>query len=433
MDSHAVVIGAGIAGLTAARVLAGRFAHVTVLDRDTLPAGGGPRRGVPQSGHGHILLVSGLRELTGLFPGLADELADRGASRFDLGSGLYNYRFGRLRPAAPVGHDLTSMSRPLLEAVLRGRVAARPEVTCRDGVAVTALTGTADAVTGVVLDTGETIAADLVVDCSGRGSRSDRWLGDLGLPAPRQLEVKVGVGYATRLYRRVPGQLAGWQGALVLPDPPAEKRSGLALPIEDDRWLVSIGGWHVGAVPDDIAGFETYAKSLPDPIVADLIAEAEPLGAPVSIRFPASRRRLFGELARHPAGFLTVGDAGCSFNPIYGQGMTVAVLAAVALGETLDRHGSVTAAAARAYYRAAATLIAVPWRFAVGNDFAYPETTGPRPRGVGLTNWYARRLAIAAHRSPELTQTYVKVQQLLAPPSELLRPAVVAKVLRLGG
>jgi 2-polyprenyl-6-methoxyphenol hydroxylase-like FAD-dependent oxidoreductase len=223
VDSAAVVIGAGVGGLAAARVLSRRFAHVTVIDRDTAPLGVGPRRGAAQGAHGHILLVSGLRELTTLFPGLDDELIRRGAVRFDVGSDIYNFRFGRSRVAAPAGRDLTSMSRPLLESVLRDRVTATPRVTFRDGVAVTALTGAGGAVTGVVLDTGEVLAADLVVDCSGRGSRSDRWLGELGLPAPRQLEVKIGVGYATRLYRRVPGQLARWQGATVLPDPPASR------------------------------------------------------------------------------------------------------------------------------------------------------------------------------------------------------------------
>jgi 2-polyprenyl-6-methoxyphenol hydroxylase-like FAD-dependent oxidoreductase len=433
MDSTAVVIGAGMGGLAAAQALSRRYARVTVLDRDALPVDGESRRGVPQGAHGHILLISGLRALAELFPGIEEELLDRGASRIDLGSGLCNFRFGRRRARVATGHHFTSVSRPRLESVIRGRVTTDPAVTIRDGVAVTALTGTADAVTGVVLDTGETIAADLVVDCSGRGNRSDRWLADLGLPAPPQLEVKVGVAYSTRLYRRRPGQLEGWQAALVLPDPPREKRIGIVLPIEDDRWLVVVGGWHVDPVPGDVAGFEAYAKSLPDPIVAQLIAEAEPLGDPVAIRFPSSRRRLFEELDRHPAGYLTVGDAVCSFNPIYGQGMAVAAMAAVALGETLDRHGSVTAAAARDYYRTAAGLIAVPWRFAVGNDFAYPQTAGPRPRGVALTNWYARRLAVATHSSPELTDVYLRVQQLLAPPSELLRPGVVARVLRFGG
>ena len=433
MDGEAVVIGAGIGGLAVARVLSRRYARVTVLDRDALPTAGEPRRGVPQSAHGHILLISGLRELAGLFPGLEETLIDRGARRIDLGAGLSNYRFGRRRRPAPSGHHFISASRPLLEAAVREQLAADPSVTIRHGAAVTALTGTAAAVTGVVLDTGETVAADLVVDCSGRGSRSDRWLGELGLPAPRQLELKVGVAYATRLYRREPGQLEGWQAAFVLPDPPREKRSGLVLPIEGDRWLVSLGGWHVGSVPIDPAGFESYAKSLPDPLVGQLVAAAEPLGDPVHIRFPSSRRRLFAELDRLPAGLFTVGDAVCSFNPIYGQGMTVAAMAAVALGECLDRHGAATAVAARDYYRAVAGLIAVPWRFAAGNDFAYPDTTGPRPRGVRLTNWYARRLALASHASPELTDVYFRVQQLLAPPTELLRPAVVAKVLRLGG
>ncbi|MFI7541587.1 hypothetical protein [Actinoplanes sp. NPDC049599] len=186
-------------------------------------------------------------------------------------------------------------------------------------------------------------------------------------------------------------------------------------------------------MPGDAASFEAYARSLPDPIVADLIARAEPLGEPVPYRFPSSRRRLFEKLARHPAGLLTVGDAVCSFNPIYGQGMTVAALAAVALGETLQRHGSATAAAARDYYRAAAGLIAVPWRFAVGNDFAYPETAGPRPRGAAFSNWYGRRVTIASQVSAELSRTYLDVQQLLAPPSALLRPAVIARALRHGG
>jgi len=433
MDGTAVVIGAGMGGLAAARVLSRRYAQVTVLDRDTLPAGGEPRRGVPQSAHGHILLISGLRELAGLFPGLDDELVERGASRFDLGTGLCNYRFGRRRISSPAGQDLTSVSRPQLEAVIRERVATEPNVTIRDGVTVSALTGTATAVTGVVLDSGETVAADLVVDCSGRSSRSDRWLAELGLPTPRQLEVEIGVAYTTRVYRRGSDELEGWRAAIVVPEPPHEKRAGLVLPIEDDRWLVAVGGWHIDPVPSDVASFEAYARSLPDPIVANLITRAEPLGEPIPYRFRSSRRRLFEELDQLPAGYVTVGDAVCSFNPIYGQGMTVAAMAAVALGEALDRHGSVTPDAARDYYRAAAGLIAVPWRFAVGNDFAYPETAGPRPRGVGLTNWYSKRLGVASQVSPELSRVYLGVQQLLAPPSELLKPAVIARALRLGG
>jgi 2-polyprenyl-6-methoxyphenol hydroxylase-like FAD-dependent oxidoreductase len=433
MDGNAVVIGAGIGGLAAAQVLSRRYSLVTVVDRDTLPAGGDPRRGVPQSEHGHILLVSGLRALAGLMPGLEEELIEAGADRFDTGTGICTYRNGRRRPAMPTGVELTSVSRPQLEAVIRRRVAQQPNVVIRDDLPATGLTGADGKVTGVVLDGGETLVAELVVDCSGRGSRSDRWLGSLGFPAPAQVEIKVGVAYATQLYRRGPGELEGWRAALVLPEPPHERRSGLVLPIEGDRWLVSVGGWHVDEVPSDVAEFEAYAKSLPDPIVADLMAHAEPLTDPVMFRFPSSRRRLFDQLDRLPAGYVALGDAICSFNPIYGQGMTVAAMEAVALGAALDRHGAATADTARDYYRAAAELIAVPWQFAVGADFAYPETAGPRPRGVRFTNWYAKRLDFAAQARPELNRTFVRVQQLLDPPRELFRPSVVAKVLRYGG
>jgi flavin-dependent dehydrogenase len=425
----AVVIGAGMAGLTAARILSRRYGSVTVLDRDTLPDGGTPRRGVPQSAQPHILLVSGLQELTGLFPGLDDELVAGGALRFDLGLGLCSFRYGSRWPRATMGLDLVSISRPLLEATVRDRVVKEPGVTIRDGVSATALYGSNGAVTGVFLDTGELLEADLVVDASGRGSRSDRWLAALGLPAPEQVEIKVGVAYTTRTFRRTPQQLEGWSAAIVLPTAPAENRTGLVIPIEGDRWMVTVGGWHVDHPPADVAAFTEYARSLPDPIVAELIDHAEPLTEPVMHRFPSSRRRRFETLERIPAGYVALGDAICSFNPIYGQGMTCAAMEAGALDRALERHGTPTAAMARDYYAAAADIIATPWQFAVGGDFSFPATTGPRPRGIAVSNWYARRIALASKHDPEINRVFATVQQLLAPPSVLFRPAFVARVL----
>ena len=429
MDGHGVVIGASMAGLSASRVLADRYERVTVLDRDHLPAEPVPRRSVPQGHHGHIMLVSGMRVLNRLFPGLDDDMIAAGATRFDTGEHMLVYRFGRRWPAMSTGLDLISASRPQLEAVIRARVAALPNVTIRDGVAVGGLTGTDDRVTGVVLDDGETVPADLVVDCSGRGARSDRWLRALGFPAPEQVEIKIGVAYSTRLYRRSPGQLYGRAAALLLPDPRRERHSGIALPIEGDRWLVAVGGWHLTAIAEDAASFESAARALPDPMLADLLAEAEPVTEPVSYRFPSSRRRRFEDLDRRPAGYVALGDAICSFNPIYGQGMTCAAMEAEALGEALDRHGTASAELAAGYYRAAARVIAVPWQFAVGGDFAYPETTGPRPKNVGFTNWYARTIAQASQLDARLNRTFSAVQQLVEPPAAMFRPGFVAKVL----
>jgi 2-polyprenyl-6-methoxyphenol hydroxylase-like FAD-dependent oxidoreductase len=431
VDGSAVVIGASMAGLCAARVLSERFGSVTVLDRDTLPEGGTPRRGVPHGAHGHILLVSGLRELTTLFPGFDDELVEAGGTRFDPGLDLCTYRYGRSWPAVPTGLDLVAVSRPRLEALVRDRVAKYPGVTIRDQVAVTGLDSADGRVTGVVLDTGETLPADLVVDCSGRGSRSDRWLSALDFPAPEQVEIKVGVAYTTRLYRRRPGDLTDWKALFTLPAPPHEQRTGLVLPLEGDRWLITVGGWHIDSPPTDVASFEAFARSLPDPGVAELMDRAEPLTDPYIHRFPSSRRRLFEKLDRLPAGFLAMGDAICSFNPIYGQGMTCAAQEAVALGAALDRHDAPTAELAREYYRTAAEIIGTPWQFAVGGDFAFPRTTGPRPRGIKLANWYSRQIGLASQIAPDVYVAFVAVQQLVTPPAVLFTPRMILRVLRM--
>ena len=152
-------------------------------------------------------------------------------------------------------------------------------------------------------------------------------------------------------------------------------------------WLISIGGWHTADPPADAESFDRFVKLLPDPAVASVVSRTEPLTGVTVARFPSSRRRHFDQLDRLPTGYVALGDAICSFNPIYGQGMTCATKESVALGAALDRHdGEATPAMARDYYAAATTIVATPWQFAVGGDFAYPETTGPRPRGIGLRN-----------------------------------------------
>jgi 2-polyprenyl-6-methoxyphenol hydroxylase-like FAD-dependent oxidoreductase len=444
----AVVIGAGIAGLAAAKVLADRYERVIVLDRDHLPDDASPRRGVPQGHQGHILLVAGRRALESLFPGLERELLTAGASSFDLGADFSFYRYGLVWPRMRVGLTLVSLSRPLLELTVRKRVVACANVTVRDRAAVSAVTGGDTGVRGVVLDNGEALPADLVVDCTGRGGRSDRWLAALGYPAPPVAEVKVGVAYATRLFRRRPGDLAGAAagevdaqdggqggsaGIFVLPTAPGEKRAGLALPVEGDRWLVSLGGWHIDHPPTEPGDFRRDAAKLPHPAIAGLVASAEPLSDIHTHRFPSSRRRRFEQVRRLPAGYVAVGDAICSFNPVYGQGMTCAALQAIALGSTLDEYGAsagFSAAMARDFYRRAAEIITTPWRFAVGGDFAYPETTGPRPPAVDLLNRYSRQVQLASMVSPEVRRAFTSVQHLVDPPGTLFRPAMVAKVLR---
>jgi len=431
-DRTAVVVGASIAGLSAARVLAGHYQSVIVVERDELPDSNAPRNGVPQSAHSHVLVAAGLREFERLLPGFQADLVSAGGTAIDVGSELHMSRYGRTWPKVPTGVEFMAVSRPMLELVLRERVAKLPEVQICDGTGVTALTGTAAAVTGVVLATGERIAADLVVDCTGRAGRSDRWLTELGAAVPGQIDIKIGLGYATRLFRRSTGDLPGWKAVIALPTPPDQYMVGVAFPIEDDRWLVGLVGWHIDDLPADDASFTAAVRALPNPAIAQLLDRVEPVTGPVTARLRSNHRRLFEKLGRVPAGYVALGDAICSFNPFYGHGMTVAVQEAVALGTALAQHGNAGADMARDYYQAAAAVIAGPWQIAVDGDFAYAETSGPRPRGVGLRNSFANRLMLASQVLPGLKKTFFSVLQLVEPPEALMKPAVVAQVLRHG-
>jgi deazaflavin-dependent oxidoreductase (nitroreductase family) len=429
MTGTAVVVGASVAGLAAARVLSDHYESVIVLERDALPIGAAPRPGVPQGPHSHVLVAAGLREFERLLPGFREELVGAGGTVIDIGSELYLTRYNRAWPSVPSGIEFVSVSRPMLELVLRERVAKLPAVTIREGSVVAALAGSADAVSGVRLATGELVEAELVVDCTGRAGRSNRWLTELGLPVPEQIDIKIGLGYATRLFRRGSGDLPGWKGTIALPTPPGQSMVGVAFPIDGERWLVSLIGWHVDDLPSDDASFAAAVHALPDPTIGQLIDGVEPVTEPVTARLRSNHRRLFEQLDRVPAGYVALGDAICSFNPFYGHGMTCAVQEAAALGAALERHDRPSAEMVRDYYKVVAEVVATPWQMAVDGDFAYPETSGPRPRGVGFRNWFATRIMLASQVVPELKTTFFGILQLVVPPDQLMRPRVIRQAL----
>jgi 2-polyprenyl-6-methoxyphenol hydroxylase-like FAD-dependent oxidoreductase len=383
---HAVVIGASMAGLATARVLAERFDAVTILDRDELPEDASPRKAVPQGRHAHALLAGGARAIVGLFPGIADEFVEGGAAVIDFNDG-YWFQAGGYRCRNLLDRNEISASRPFIEGTIRGRVAALPNVTIQTGVAVEGLLHDAARVAGVRVFDGTSsraIHADLVVDCSGRASQASLWLEELGYPAPEVVEVRCDVRYATVILRRSPSDLDGCF-AVTLESPPHGKRAAFLIPIEGDRWIATIASSFGAPAPLDLEGFRTAAASLPAPEMAQVMARAEPLTAVATHRLVSSKRRSYEKATSVPAGFVALGDSICSFNPIYGQGMSVAVLEAVALGECIDTHDQ-GEAMVRAFYKQAAKIVATPWAIAVGADFAYPECTGPKRPGTDLVN-----------------------------------------------
>ena len=428
----AVVVGASMAGLCAARVLSERFGTVVVLDRDALPEGPEARGQVPQGRHPHLLLVAGARLLDRWFPGLVAELEAGGAVDVDLCRDLYWHQSGGVarRPASDLRGP--AMTRPFLEWTVRRRLAARPNVAIRDRTAVGGVETDASGqrVTGVRLDDGTTVASDLVVDASGRQARSLGWLQEHGYEAPAVSVVGVDTRYVTRLYRRHDRPARDWKAAGVIDDP-ATKRLALALPVEGDRWFVIFGGLNGEAPPVDEAERVAYARTLPSPVIADVMEASEPIGETRTHRFPANQRRHVEKLRRFPVGWAPLGDAVCSFDPIYGQGMTSAAQQAEALGACLDRTGAVDRRFARRYFRAAGRVVAVPWSIAVGGDFVYEGTTGKKPPGTDLVNRFMERVNVAAQHDDEVVVRVNEVIALLRRPESLLAPRFVARVLRL--
>lgn len=426
---HAIVIGASMAGLLAARILADRFGHVTIIERDVLPDGPVPRKAVPQGAHAHGLLARGLAVMTRLFPDLLSDLVAAGVPHVDF-SAIGFHQFGVWKRRRRTGIDGVMLTRPFLEWHVRRRVAARRDVTVLAGHRVTSLgtTGHDRRVAGVTAQGpgAEAVAleADFVLDASGRGSRTPAMLQALGLGGPEESTIGVDLAYATRLYRRQ-GFPGSWKGLLVMPRPPRQRRMGVLLAVEDDRWICTLGGWHGDHPPADERAYLDFARSLPVPELHDVIAASEPL-SPIGVyKFPASRRRHYERIAL-PSGFVVMGDALCSFNPVYGQGMTVSALQADILEAWLHE---APAASTEVLQRRLAAVVESPWLLAAGEDLRWPATRGPRSLGTTLVNAYIGRLHRAAALDDDVVLAFYRVMHMLEEPATLFRLPMVARVL----
>lgn len=425
-----------MAGLAAAAALARRFNRVTVVERDTFPSVGGHRRGVPQGRHGHALLPAGLDALTELFPGIVTDLCAKGARIGDPTALRFYIAGGRIFPVDH-GRLVVAGTRPLVEGVVRERVRGLPSVRFVEACDARGLVTSADRarVTGVrVLPRADSSAervlpAELVVDATGRGSRSPRWLADLGYPAPDEERIHVDLHYATRLFRRASVPVDDATQILVVPEP-GQRRGAFAQAVEDGRWLVTLIGALGERPPVDLDGFVDYAGSLWVPDVHRLVTAAEPLGDGWVTTYPASTRRRYDRLRAVPDGYVVTGDALCSFNPVYGQGMSVAAAEACALGQVLDRHG--LHGVGQRFFRKAKRVVDVAWTLATDSDLADPDVEGSRTVRWRTVNGYLRRLLPVAHRDPVVAMAFLEVVGMVAPPESLMHPRILWRVAAAG-
>ncbi|MGW6570104.1 FAD-dependent oxidoreductase [Streptomyces sp. NPDC054975] len=435
VGDHAVVLGGSMSGLFAARVLSDAYEKVTVVERDELTGDRGVRRGVPQGRHLHALQARGQQVIEELFPGISDEMIAAGAATGDVGFNTRWYFNGKRPQRVRTGLRAVAASRPFLERHVHERVATLPNVVFRSGHDILGLETTPDhaRVTGVRVQAHgggtaeETIGADLVVDATGRGSRVPAWLEEFGFPRVEESRLKVGVGYTTCRYRLTSDPYDDEISIAVIASA-GLPRGAIMTKVEDDLVTLTAYGILGDHPPTDREGFRVFLKSLAVPDIYEAVQDQEPLEDPVAFKYPVSVRRHFERVTRFPQGLLATGDSVCSFNPTYAQGMTVASLGALVLREHLAA-GSAPVAAE--YFRDVAhRAVDGPWEAMTINDLAFPGVEGRRTLSTRMAHALTSRVQAASTRDSAVTEAFLRVVGLIDPPSTLMRPAMLTRILR---
>jgi len=430
---HALVIGGSIAGLWSARILADHFDQVTIVERDRLPEGAQSRAGVPQDKHVHILLARGLLIAETLFPGIAEELASAGAIHLNLNRDSQTKMRGQWLQRFTGTSETYACSRILFESIVRRRLRSLPNLQFCDETQVTGLICDGERVTGINIqhkraEGPESLSATLVVDASGRTSQILSWLPEIGYDPPTETVIDAQVGYAGRRYRKPANFAEDWRFMLVGSEPPTKSRQGVIYEEEAGVWMVMLAGMMQDYPPtQDEAAFLAFAQSV-DPTFHAAILQAEPLTEIFGYRRTENRLRHYDQLARWPDRLVVLGDAAYAFNPIYGQGMTVAAMSAVALGELLAESNALDGLAQR-FQQQLPKIVEPALLLATGADMEWIGYPPNQPRTAKLQQWYLSRLLDAMPADRVVHQTFSAVQNLIQPPTAFLQPQIVSRVL----
>jgi 2-polyprenyl-6-methoxyphenol hydroxylase-like FAD-dependent oxidoreductase len=400
--NHAVVIGSGIGGMCAARVLSDHFERVTLIERDELPEGAAHRKGVPQSRHPHGLLDRGRRELSALFPGLDDSLHERGGLDMDAGLELATLNPEGWAKRRRTGHQMLFASRLLIESVIRDRIKKNPRIHLVEGTEVAELMfadGGTSRVTGVetrkVSDGSKgRIEADLVVDCSGRSSNAAKWLTGAGYPEVEVEVVDAQAGYSTCWYQAPPPEQRPsnwwWKGIFLNPSTKPTREEdyyvALILPIEGDRFLLTLASWGGRTLPADHGSFAALCGKLRSPIVAEALAISKPISA-IFHRKGMQNIWKHYEKSTGPAGYVAMADAVCAFNPVYAQGMTSASVCSQILGKLVGEMDPTDPNFPTSFYNRQAEFVRQPWGLSVARDRQALGQTNGSEGAMGGEAW----------------------------------------------
>jgi 2-polyprenyl-6-methoxyphenol hydroxylase-like FAD-dependent oxidoreductase len=433
--TRAVVLGGSIAGLFAARVLADAYDEVQIVDRDKLVGVKGVRRFCPQSHQANGLLARGVQVMEELFPGLTQEMIDYGVPTGDLSGSCRWYARGFRLKQQHAGLQTLGVIRPLFEYFIRERVQQIPNVTFVEEHDILGLATTADKsrVTGARVqarsgDTEKLIEADLVVDATGRGSRTPVWLEQLGYEKPFEERKKIDLGYVTQHFKLRPG-VNPFNGDVAINQiaNAAVPRGNVFFLVENGRLELTTYGILGDHPPTDQRGLMEWLKSLPAKDVYETLRYADPIDKAMPFKFPTTLRRHYHKLRRFPEGLLVTGDAVTCFNPVYAQGMSVAALCALVIRQHL--HSGAAPVPQDYFQDLAKDAIDAAWEMTNMVDLSLPGVEGERTLKVRFGNWFLKRVQIAATRDGKVTAAYFKAAGLVAKPETLQRPAFLLRVL----
>jgi 2-polyprenyl-6-methoxyphenol hydroxylase-like FAD-dependent oxidoreductase len=437
---RAIVMGASIAGLWTARALAAHFEEVLVLERDHLPEGPEFRPGAPQVRQFHTLLLSGLQQMREWFPGLDEELIAAGAIPYDPIGDIQLRAANYWYPQFPSGQMLLSCSRLLLESSIRRRLRQDPRVRILDGMEVVGLQGNQGngRVSGVRSrpyrgaaghpEADSVHQADLIVDALGRRSKTPEWLAELGYRAPRESEVDSFLGYVTRQYKRKPDTPM----LLLVATPPNNPYGGLIFPEENNTMAAFMAGYNKRYPPTDPDEFEAFAHHL-GPEYEQALKGAEPLSKPHGYRGTSSRWRHYELLERWPERYVVLGDAFCSFNPVYGQGMSVAAMSAAALAKHIKQSGGNLDGVAQSTLHEISRITQGAWLLATSADLQWPGTVGGRISNGPMerfSRWYIGEMLYAMAFDKTVRLQFLAVNQLVKPGMALFAPGIFLRVMK---
>jgi 2-polyprenyl-6-methoxyphenol hydroxylase-like FAD-dependent oxidoreductase len=437
---RAIVLGGSLAGLLAAGALAEHADEVVIVERDRISDTPGPRRGVPQAHHLHGLLKRGELIIDKLFPGTASSLLAAGAVPVRFCADVRWYHHGRWKLQSGDAIVAKFMSRTLLEQEVRARALQHPRIRLLEEHSAEHLLTTSDrrVVTGVQCrsvvserggDTHSDLDADLIVDATGRGSRTVGWLKTLGYREPPSSKVKIDVGYSSQILQLRDPDRVGAKALIIVPSPAQLTRAAALMPIEGGRWLCSAAGFVGDHPPRDRAGFLQFVGELPTPALHDAICDATELTLVAHIRFVENRWIHFERANPFPDRYVVVGDAVGCFNPVYGQGMTAAALSAEALGSFVASGAlSPERGSTLQLRRRIGGIVKNVWMMSASEDLNYPGVEGSRPPGHAAVRWYLGKVHAATATDPSALDWFLRVAHMLESPTALMRPSYALRV-----